>query len=108
MIYLLIDMPEGRVMVRLGRAAESEFPAPMLRSRMCSTLVDVDVALGPGSVASVVRYGYWKKKRFSGDSRSISDRAPAAHAAIINSDILLSCSSNIPVTQCTIVNTAVS
>ena len=60
MIYLLIDMPEGRVMVRLGRAAESEFPAPMLRSRMCSTLVDVDVALGPGSVASVVRYGYWK------------------------------------------------
>ena len=60
---LLIDMPEGRVMVRLGRAAESEFPAPMLRSPMCSTLVDVDVALGPGSVASVVRYGYWKKKK---------------------------------------------
>ena len=58
---LLIDMPEGRVMVRLGRAAESEFPAPMLRSPMCSTLVDVDVALGPGSVASVVRYCYWKK-----------------------------------------------
>ena len=59
---LQIDMPDGRVMVRLGRAAESEFPAPMLRSPMCSTLVDVDVALGPGSVASVVRYGYWKKK----------------------------------------------
>ena len=63
MIYLMIDMPVGRVMVRLGRVAESEFPAPMLRSRMCSTLVDVDVALGPGSVASVVRYGYWKKKK---------------------------------------------
>ena len=62
---LLIDMPEGRVMVRLGRAAESEFPAPMLRSPMCSTLVDVDVALGPGSVASVVRYGYWKKNTIS-------------------------------------------